>query len=150
MFLSQYQVMKNGIEFAGDVCYSGEYGQQVYTKDMDDGGIPLDGILYEMYPNGSINYYCYYSNGVPHGERVRYYESGKIKNFCIMNKGTIDGEYTELYESGIVKKKEFCKYGVVLKMQVFDENGNLVKEKKELSESEKKIYEKRVAYYERD
>lgn len=34
-------------------------------------------------------------------------------------------------------------------MQEFDEGVNLLKEKKELSEGEKAIYEKRAAYYER-
>ena len=37
-YLSQREVVKIGIEFAGDVCYSGEYGQQVYTKESEDGG----------------------------------------------------------------------------------------------------------------
>lgn len=33
-------------------------------------------------------------------------------------------------------------------MQEFDESGNMIKEKTELNESEKTIYEKRVEYYE--
>lgn len=66
-----------------------------------------------------------------------------------MDTGTIDGDYLEWHENGNVKLKKYCKYGLVLKMQEFDEGGNLLKEKKELSEGEKTIYEKRVAYYER-
>ena len=34
-------------------------------------------------------------------------------------------------------------------MQEFDERGNIIKEKNELNEGEKAIYEKRVEYYER-
>ena len=34
-------------------------------------------------------------------------------------------------------------------MQEFDERGNIIKEKTELNESEKSIYEKRVEYYEK-
>ncbi|WP_455717614.1 hypothetical protein [Anaerosporobacter sp.] len=65
-----------------------------------------------------------------------------------MDKGTIDGEHIQWYKNGNVKLKEFCQYGFVLKMQEFDENGNIKKEKKELGKDEKSIYEKRVAYYE--
>ena len=44
--LSVEEVLKEGIEFAGDVCYSGEYGQQVYSEPMEDGGEPITGLLY--------------------------------------------------------------------------------------------------------
>lgn len=148
-FLSNEDIIKNGREFKGDVCYSGEYGQQVYTKDMEEGGTPIEGILYEKYPNGSLNYYCYYRNGIPHGQKVRYYESGKVKSFCIMDTGTVDGEDIEFYESGDIKKKKYYQYGLVLKMQEFDEAGNLINEKKDLKENEKIIYAKREEFSKR-
>jgi len=147
-YLSITEVMSRGTEFTGDVCYSGDYGQQVYTKEDFDGGIPVGGILYERYDNGNLCYYCFYQDGIPHGQRVRFYETGKVKSCCVMDKGTIDGEHIEWYENGNVKLKEYCKYGLVLKLQEFDDKGNVIKEKKELSEREKSIYEKRVEYYE--
>lgn len=147
-YLSQDEVIRLGTEFAGDVCYSGEYGQQVYTKEMEDGGLPVEGILYEKYPSGSLNYYSYYRDGIPHGEKVEFYECGKVKSYCVMDTGTVDGEKTEWYENGTIKIKESCKYGLVLKMQEFDSDGNLINEKKDLSEDEKTIYEKWKAQYE--
>lgn len=147
-YLSLDEVISVGTEFTGEVCYSGEYGQQVYTKDVEEGGMPLEGILYEKYSNGLLNYYSFYRDGIPNGQRVRFFESGKIKSHCIMDAGTIDGEYIEWYENGNIKLKKYCKYGLVLQMQEFDESGNLLKEKKELSTGEKRIFEKRVAYYE--
>lgn len=147
-YLSQDEVIRLGTEFAGDVCYSGEYGQQVYTKEMEDGGLPVEGILYEKYPSGSLNYYSYYRDGIPHGEKVEFYKCGKVKSYCVMDTGTVDGEKTEWYENGTIKIKESCKYGLVLKMQEFDSDGNLMNEKKDLSEDEKTIYEKRKAQYE--
>ena len=148
-YLSMDEVISAGTEFTGDVCYSGEYGQQVYTKDIEDGGRPIEGILYERYPNGLLNYYSFYSDGVPNGQSVSFFESGKVKSHCIMDTGTIDGEYIEWYENGNIKLKKDCKYGLVLKMQEFDEAGNLVKEKKKLNDGEKRIFEKRTAYYEK-
>lgn len=72
--LSEDKVFENGIEFAGDVCFSGIYGQQVYTRPMEEGGEPLAGLLYERYKNGHIVYYSYYKNGAKNGEFVRFYE----------------------------------------------------------------------------
>lgn len=148
-FLSHEQVIISGIEFAGDVCYSGEFGQQVYTTRMENGGNPINGIVYELYPNNAINYYVYYSDGVPNGERVSFYDDGKVKNYCIMNMGTIDGENIEWYDNGIVKKREYCKYGLVLWKKEMDKYGNLINEKTELTDTEKIIYKKRVEYYEK-
>lgn len=128
--LTYDEVMEKGIEFIGDVCYSGDYGQQLYTREMEDGGNPIDGIVYEKYPSGALNYYAYYKNGIPNGERVRFYESGKIKSYEIMDTGTIDGNYIEWYEKGNIKLEKYCKYGLVLRMKEYNEEGNLLKEKK--------------------
>ena len=147
-YLSLEEVVNNGIEFAGSVCYSGEFGQQVFTKEMEEGGIPIEGILYERYANGKLNYYSFYSNGIPNGQEVTFYENGKIKSSCIMDNGTIDGEYIEFYENGKVRKKEFCKYGLILKMHEFDEKGNIIKEKKNLDKDEERILKNRMKYYE--
>lgn len=35
--LSQEKIVEKGIEFVGDICYSGEYGQQVFDKYMEEG-----------------------------------------------------------------------------------------------------------------
>ncbi len=142
------EVLTKGIEFSGDVCYSGDYGEQVYTNDMDAGGVPVDGILYEKYPSGSLNYYAYYKDGIPNGECVRFYESGKIKSYDIMDAGKIDGKHTEWYENGRIKLEEYCKYGLVLWLKEYDLQGNVIREKKELKDYEKGIYEKYRKEYE--
>ncbi len=147
-YLSMAEVINKGTEFTGDVCYSGEYGQQVYTKEDIDGGIPVEGILYERYSNGNLCYYCFYHDGIPHGQRVRFYDSSKVMSCCVMDMGTIDGEHIKWYENGNIKLKEYCKYGLVLKMQEFDEEGNVIDEKTELNEGEKEIYDKWAEYYE--
>lgn len=141
-YLSKDEIIKSGIEFIGEVCYSGEYGEQVYTKELDEGGIPVEGILYERYENGNIIYYEFCKDGIPNGIQVWFYHNGNIKSYCVMDGGTIDGEYIEWYENGEVKIRKNCKYGLVLTMQEFDESGRLVNEKKELLDYEKNIYEK--------
>ncbi len=141
-YLSKDEVIECGIEFAGDVCFSGEYGEQVYTKEKEEGGQPINGVLYERYENGNICYYEYHKDGISNGPRVEFYKSGKIKSYCIKDGGTIDGEYIEWYENGEVKLRKDCKYGIILSMKEFDESGILIREKKELSEGEKKLYEK--------
>lgn len=52
--LSKEEIITLGIEFAGDVCYSGLYGQQVYTKEMEGGGVPIDGKHTIWYEDGKV------------------------------------------------------------------------------------------------
>lgn len=146
--LSQDEVLRRGIEFIEDVCYSGEYGQQVYNLPMEEGGNPITGLVYEKYSNGKINYYSYYENGIPNGEYVDFYESGQPKRHCIMNKGQILGENIVWYENGTIKLQEECKYGIVIFSKEFDEEGRVVSEKTEPNSFEKGLLEKYEKLYE--
>ena len=106
---------------------------------MEDGGKPIDGIIYEKNEDGHVGYY---KNGIPNGESVEFYESGRLRSKCIMDRGTIDGEKVVWYENGKIKSKENCKYGLVLESSKWDEEGNLINGKKNLTEGEKRIFEK--------
>ena len=140
--LTEEIILQMGIEFSGDVCYSGKYGQQVFDKPMEDGGEPIDGIIYEKDEEDHVIYYAYYKNGIPNGIKVEFYESGRLRSKCIMDRGTIDGQKIVWYENGKIKSKENCKYGLVLPSSKWDEDGNLINEKKNLTEGEKKIFDK--------
>ena len=59
-----------------------------------------------------------------------------------MDTGVILGEKIEWYENGNIKRRQFCKYGIIFTMTEFDEEGNITKEKKQLTEREEKLYEK--------
>lgn len=136
------EILKEGIEFSGDVCFSGEYGQQVYDKEMEDGGHPITGLVYEKDEIGNILYYAFYDDGVQNGDYVSFYESGEIKEMHVMRNGAKWGESVLLYKNRKPKHIEECKYGIVLSYRDFDIEGRLVKEKKEPSEYEKQLINK--------
>lgn len=139
---TKVEILEEGIEFSGDVCFSGEYGQQVYDKEMEDGGHPITGLVYEKDEMGNILYYAFYDNGVQNGDFVSFYESGEIKEMRVMRNGAKWGESVLLYKDGKPKHIEECKYGIVLSYRDFDIEGRLVKEKKEPSEYEKRLLNK--------
>lgn len=135
-------VLMEGIEFAGDVCFSGEYGQQVCNKETQDGGYPLTGLVYEKNKKGNIIYYAFYEDGVQNGDCVSFYESGKIKEMSRMKAGCKWGESVVLHENGNIKRIEECQYGIILKYKDFDVEGNVIKEKKAPNQTEIKLLEK--------
>lgn len=74
-------VLEKGLLFDGDIiCYGGEYGQQVCQILNNGTEEPVTGLIYELYSNSNINYYCYYIDGISSGQYVSFYENGKLKS----------------------------------------------------------------------
>ncbi|WCF10751.1 hypothetical protein NDS46_13270 [Paenibacillus thiaminolyticus] len=136
------KVLEEGIEFAGDVCFSGEWGQYVCSAPIEEGGQPITGIVYEKFENGNLEYYTYYKNGIMNGISVHFYESGKIKSVSNMYRGTTHGKTVCWHENGNVMSVADSKYGFDLTYKEWDESGKLIKEKMELSDFEKGMIEK--------
>ncbi|MBE5959440.1 MAG: hypothetical protein E7254_11340 [Lachnospiraceae bacterium] len=143
--LSFNEVVKSGREFNEELCWSGEYGQQVYVGEMEEGGVPFEGILYE-YKNGKISYYSDHVDGYDSGEFVEFYDSGELQSYAIMDLGARDGAFIEWYKNGKIKKEGFSRYGVRLIERKYDELGNLINEKKVTDEERKRYYESKKIY----
>lgn len=140
------EILNIGIEFTDEVCYSGRYGEQVFNKPMEEGGGAFTGLLYEKYPNGTLAYYSFYENGIPHGVTVEYYQNGNVKEYKCMVKGTISGKSISWFESGEIKSVAENKYGFKLCFQEWNKSGKLIKEKQEPTDFEKEM----IAKYEQE
>lgn len=115
----------------------------------EEGGHPINGLVYEIFANGMVNYYCYYENGIQNGEYANFYKTGKVKRYCSMKSGQISGNNTTWYESGKIKLIEFCKYGIVISFEKYKENKVLIDSKTEPSNIEKKLLAKYEKLYEK-
>ncbi|SDZ34493.1 toxin-antitoxin system YwqK family antitoxin [Thermoactinomyces sp. DSM 45892] len=140
--LTQSEVIKIGTEFEGEVCFSGEFGQQVFTKPMEEGGSVFSGLLYEKYPNGSLAYYSFYDNGIPHGITVEFYQDKTVSSYRDMDKGTINGREFVWFENGLIKSIADCKFSFYIHFREWDRNGNLINLKQEPNEFEKTMIHK--------
>ena len=137
--LSKEEAISCGYEFDGEiVCYSGEYGQQVCNSSSGS-DVPITGIVYELYPNGNINYYCMYANGIKNGDFISFYEDGSLMRRCTMYKGTRHGKTICWYRNGNKKAESESKYSFDLYYQEWDEDGNLIKNIMEPTELGKKM-----------
>lgn len=148
--LTVNEILEKGIEFSGDVCFSGEYGQQIFDAPLEAGGKPINGIIYETYKNGNIKYYQYYKNGFADGDYVLFYESGEIKELCVMKNGSKWGGDESYFENGNKKRVEQCKFGIILSFKEFDVDGNLIGIKEEPNSIEKKILTKFQKIFEKE
>ena len=109
----------------------------------DEEEIPITGLLYELFQDGSLKWYRYYEDGLgagpdvtffPSGELRRYggyewYETGQIKSYSVWQNNAGVGESYEWYECGMIKKYT-CRdeRGYCTKCIEYDEAGNITKE----------------------
>lgn len=101
--------------------------ERLFDKPMDKGGKPVTGLVYELFPNGTLSGYAYYKDGYQYGEDVEFYKSGKVRCYTFFT----DSEFYlyEWYENG--QLKEFSeryrgdnKY--FRRTTCYDENGNKI------------------------
>ncbi|RRJ61883.1 hypothetical protein EHV15_01985 [Paenibacillus oralis] len=140
--LTKEEVLLKGIEFIDDVCFSGDYEDQVFDRPMEDGGKPITGLVYEKYNNGNLAHYCYYVNGIPEGDYATFYESGKLEGFKRMSKGAIIGKSFSWFEDGSIRVIAESLYGFKITYKEWNEKGELIKEKVEPTQFEKDTIKK--------
>ena len=144
------EVVKNGTEFTGDMCWSGREGQQVYTKDMQLGGEPFTGLLYELWDNGGLSYYAYYLDGFKHGIFVEFYHSGKIESFCEMKEQQIWEWRITRHENDVVQMIRYSKFGIILTFEKYSAEGRLIEERNVPDQCDLLYVKKREERYQLD
>lgn len=147
--LTKEYVLNNGIDFDDDILEQEYLSDRILYNSKESGIKPFTGLIYEIYPNGNLAYYCYYKNGFSDGDFIEFYNDGKIKSTQHMQRGRILGVEKIWYGNGMLKSESRYEYGVCLTFKEWDENGKLINEKSEpteddikLRDSQEKLYKK--------
>lgn len=126
--LSKEEVLKQGINFDEELWFT-SYSDEVLDNPENEGGNPFTGLVYELYDNGDLAYYCYYKNGFKDGDYVKFHTNGKIRSIDYMVKGQTRGIRKKWYESEeLMYEGEFI-YGVCLRYTEWDKQGNIIRQK---------------------
>ena len=139
-FLSWDEVIENGKEWDDDIDY--DYNGYRICDVSGEKEIPFTGLLYELFPDGSLLWYNNYEDGFgagpnvaffPSGELREYacyewYETGQIKHYTVIQKKAGVWESYEWYESGMIKEYAcYDKRGFAVKHIEYDEAGNITR-----------------------
>lgn len=102
---------------------------KLYTTKFYTEGL-LEGESIEYYYNGKVANKGTWKNGLEDGKWVYYYNNGKKDNEYTAVKGLIDGEYLSYDIDGTLVGKYQYKNGKFVGYQLFDKDGNQIKEAK--------------------
>lgn len=127
--LSKDYIVKNGIE--DDPLVYDNDGYRLLDADEEDGGKPINGLVYALHKNGNPSHYAYYKNGLADGDDVDFFPNGKLKEYSSMVKGMAIGNCIEWYPNGQIKKEYVYSYGVPMTYTEYDECGNVTSKKLE-------------------
>ena len=100
-----------------------------YTDINTD--LPYTGLVYSLYDEDNIESYCYYNKGVEDKIHVEFYFDNKVKLYYEIKYNLMDGEYVEYNEDGKMIYQAEMELGVEKRYKKWDEEGNLIEEKKE-------------------
>lgn len=134
--LTMEYIKQNGLQFEEYLEYGGPYDLGI-VEYTDDGKEKLfSGLAYDLYENGTIESYFYVKNGVKQGKYVEFYPNGAIKRIGNMNKNAAEGYQVEFFESTVKKYESECVAGREMTYIKYDEQGNIIEQKTEPSESD--------------
>ena len=135
--LTKEYVIKNGVDY--EELFNEYCSDRILDKSEEEGGKPFTGLVYELYNNEQLQYYCFYKDGFEHGEYVEFYENGNIQSVQYMKYGSIVGKEEVWFNNGKPKSIGEYEYGICLKLKEWNEKGVLVKEKLEPTEKDLKL-----------
>lgn len=140
--LTKEYVIKNGVEYEGNLGYGGPYDLGIVEYNENGEEKLFTGLVYELYENGNIESYFFVDNGVKQGVNISFYSNGNIKRASNMDKSAAEGYQVEFYENKVKKYESECIAGREMTFIKYDENGAVIEQKKEPSESDL-LYAKR-------
>lgn len=119
-------IAQGGIE-GSEEAYDDEHGFEYsgsdnaflyYGGDESNGGKPFTGLYYELFPNGKLESYTKYENGMPIEDSFEFYENGKIKTYSHFSRDRLNScsyyfnesetlKLTSIWENGKLIQKRF-------------------------------------------
>ena len=130
--LNKEYVILNGNRFDENFGYSGDD----YDSFIVEYEHLYSGINYVCYENGNLASYYNVKNGIKNGEMVSFFPNGQVKEMKHIDKNTLEGIQKEFYENGLIKLVEYRLLGRLMAFKKFDEQGNILEEKKAPLESD--------------
>ena len=121
------------------------YDDCAYIVFYDKNGneTPFTGIVYDFYRDSNvIVVYMFVKDGVRNGQYVEFYPNSKVKRILEMRDNVTFGECFEFYETGEIMRIEERIAGFLMTFRQYDKDGNIIKEKNELSDFDKRILAK--------
>jgi|GEM_PF-760719 antitoxin component YwqK of YwqJK toxin-antitoxin module len=99
--LSLDYVIEHGKEWTENIWYDSD-GYRICDLSGEE-EVPITGLLYELFDDGSLSWYGYYKDGLETGVDVDFYPSGEIRRYRRYASKTEKGLYYKWYEDGMIK-----------------------------------------------
>lgn len=72
---------------------------------------PYTGVLYAKYPNGNLNSWQEYVDGIGQGKWINYYENGNYKEIGYYEQNLVQGPISKFHPNGVLKARDSIKIG---------------------------------------
>ena len=131
--LTKEHIVKHGVDIKNLISTDKGIALRVKTDTQD---LAFTGLGYQLTAKGDLDSYCNYENGVKNGVYVQYYNQSCLKSITSFKFGLKTGLEQVWYKNGKVKSLAEYKYNICLHSMLWDQRGQLLKQKLEPSDEE--------------
>ncbi|WP_086445358.1 toxin-antitoxin system YwqK family antitoxin [Candidatus Enterococcus lemimoniae] len=139
--LTKKYILEHGTNFEY-LANGGKHGLEIVEFDENDNERVFTGLAYELYENGNLESYMFVRDGIKQGATVRFYSNGNIESISNMIDNVPEGKRIEYYENSAIKIEEERTGGFLMTFVKYDEDGNIIEEKKEPTDFDKMMVRK--------
>jgi len=106
----------------------GKSSDGVYRYYAKGSNVPYTGILFANHPNGNLNSWQNYIDGVGQGEWINYYENGNVKEIGNYDQNLVQGPIKKFHPNGIIKAEGTYKDWRIMigEWKYYDDEGKLL------------------------
>ncbi|MEL6864468.1 MAG: hypothetical protein AAFP19_08620 [Bacteroidota bacterium] len=129
---AQQELSMSEVEVKREISMSESYGRTsdgVYRYYAKGEKVPYTGVLTASYPNGNLESWQEYVDGIGQGKWINYYENGQIKEEGYYEQNRVEGPIKKYHANGQLKAEGTYKDWRI-RIQVwkyYDETGQLTK-----------------------
>ena len=105
--------------------------ERLFYRNGNQAEKPFTGLVYELYPDGSLLGYSYYVSGYKENDDTEFYPNGQIKTYTNFCKAKLKTLILEWYESGQINKiTQLTNHSKSMIEIEYDEYGNIINQYK--------------------
>lgn len=101
--------------------------ERLFFVNSNQAKKPFTGLVYELFPDGTLLGYSYYVDGYEEKDNTEFYHGGQIKKYINFCKTQHRSLILEWYENGQLKKiMQLTDHGQHMAVVEYDECGNII------------------------
>ncbi len=128
-YIKAHGILWNDDHFSFESYWEGSFNhyERLFYQHSGHEAEPFTGLVYELYPDGSLHGYSYYVSGYQENVDAEFYPNGQIRSYTNFQKSECRALVLKWFENGQLKEiTQLTNHSRNQKTVEYDEQGNII------------------------